>query len=292
VVIGGGPTGVELAGAISDIAKLYMRHDFRHIDPANARVLILEGSPAILSAYPEDLQQSAIEQLKQLGVKVRLNAHVSDVQPGYVMIGDERIDSVVTLWAAGVQASPLGKLLGVETDRRGCVMVDQFLHPAGHPEMFVCGDLAHVEADDPDLSRFRDAGGKLILTHAANDQLILVDGSIGYYRRVIDVIGGEKATKEFARFFVSEGDGHCLCLHPGPGILAADAMAALMRWVEQGIAPDEILAKEIDVMSGDVLATRPVYAYPMVPQYRGKGDAKDAASFRPVHLSERGRSRE
>ena len=147
VVIGGGPTGVELAGAISDIAKLYMRHDFRHIDPANARVLILEGSPAILAAYPEDLQQSAVEQLKQLGVKVRVNAHVSDVQPGYVMVGDERIDSVVTLWAAGVQASPLGKLLGVETDRRGCVMVDKFLHPAGHPEVFVCGDLAHVESD-------------------------------------------------------------------------------------------------------------------------------------------------
>jgi NADH:ubiquinone reductase (H+-translocating) len=145
VIIGGGPTGVELAGAISDIAKLYMSKDFRHIDPSMAQVLILEGSPAILAAYPPDLQRKAGEQLKALGVNFRTNAHVSDVQPGYVMVGDERIDAVVTLWAAGVQASPLGKLLGVETDRRGCVMVDSHLNPPGHPEIFICGDLAHVE---------------------------------------------------------------------------------------------------------------------------------------------------
>jgi len=145
VIIGGGPTGVELAGAISDIAKLYMSKDFRHIDPSMAQVLILEGSPAILAAYPADLQRKAGEQLKALGVKFRTNAHVSDVQPGYVMAGDERIDAVVTLWAAGVQASPLGKLLGVATDRRGCVLVDSHLNPPDHPEIFICGDLAHVE---------------------------------------------------------------------------------------------------------------------------------------------------
>jgi NADH dehydrogenase len=145
VVIGGGPTGVELAGAISDIAKLYMAKDFRHIDPGTAKVQILEGSPNILAAYPPDLQKKAAEQLNALGVSIRTNAHVSDVQPGYVMVGDERIDSAVTLWAAGVQASPLGKLLGFPTDRRGCVIVDQFLNPPGHPEIFICGDLAHVE---------------------------------------------------------------------------------------------------------------------------------------------------
>jgi NADH dehydrogenase len=145
VIVGGGPTGVELAGAISDIAKLYMAKDFRHIDPSMAQVLILEGSPSILAAYPADLQRKAGEQLNALGVKCRTNAHVSDVQPGYVMVGDERIDAVVTLWAAGVQASPLGKLLGVETDRRGCVLVDGHLNPPGHPEIFICGDLAHVE---------------------------------------------------------------------------------------------------------------------------------------------------
>jgi NADH:ubiquinone reductase (H+-translocating) len=147
VIIGGGPTGVELAGAISDIAKLYMYKDFRHIDPSMAQVLILEGSPNILAAYPADLQSKAGEQLNGLGVTYRTGAHVTDVQPGYVMVGDERIDAVVTLWAAGVQASPLGKLLGVETDRRGCVIVDDHLNPPGHPEIFICGDLAHFEQD-------------------------------------------------------------------------------------------------------------------------------------------------
>jgi NADH dehydrogenase len=147
VVIGGGPTGVELAGAISDIARLYMAKDFRHINPSSAQVLILEGSPKLLTAYPDDLQRKALEQLNALGIRVRLGAHVSDVQPGYVMVGEEKIDSVVTLWAAGVQASPLGKLLGAETDKRGCVLVDEHLNPAGHPEIFVLGDLAHFMQD-------------------------------------------------------------------------------------------------------------------------------------------------
>lgn len=145
VVVGGGPTGVELAGAISDIARLYMAKDFRHINPATARVMILEGSPHLLAAYPEDLQQKALEQLKDLGVDVRTEARVTDIQPGYVMIGEEKLLSAVTLWAAGVQASPLGKALGLPVDKRGCVLVDQFLNPEGHPEIFVCGDLAHVE---------------------------------------------------------------------------------------------------------------------------------------------------
>jgi NADH dehydrogenase len=147
VIIGGGPTGVELAGAISDIAKLYMTRDFRHIDPSTAQVLILEGSPKILGAYPPDLQEKAIEQLQGLGVKLCTGSHVTDVQPGYVMVGKERIDSVCTLWGAGVQASPLGELLGVETDRKGSVLVDGFLNPKGLENVFVCGDLAHFEQD-------------------------------------------------------------------------------------------------------------------------------------------------
>jgi NADH dehydrogenase len=145
IIIGGGPTGVELAGAICDIAKIYMMRDFRHIDPAMANVVILEGSPTILAAYPPDLRQKAVEQLNRLGVEVRTGAHVTDVQPGYVMVGDERINSVVTLWAAGVQASPLGKLLGCPTDKRGAVIVDRYLNPPGYTDVFVCGDLAHVE---------------------------------------------------------------------------------------------------------------------------------------------------
>ncbi len=151
VVIGGGPTGVELAGAISDIAQLYMRHDFRHIDPSKSRVLLLEGSPRILAAYPPDLSAKAEAALARLGVEVHTQTHVTGLGPGWVEAAGKRMDAVVTLWAAGVQASPLGKLLGatpaVKLDRRGCVFVDAFLNPPGLPEVFVLGDLARLEQD-------------------------------------------------------------------------------------------------------------------------------------------------
>ncbi|MGA9670462.1 MAG: NAD(P)/FAD-dependent oxidoreductase [Terracidiphilus sp.] len=151
VVIGGGPTGVELAGAISDIAQLYMRRDFRHIDPRKSRVMLLEGSPRVLAAYPEDLSAKAEASLTRLGVEVHTNTQVNAVGPGWVEAkgpsGDMRINAVVTLWAAGVQASPLGKLLGAPLDKRGCVLVDDDLNPAGIPEIFVLGDLAHFEQD-------------------------------------------------------------------------------------------------------------------------------------------------
>jgi NADH dehydrogenase len=151
VVIGGGPTGVELAGAISDIAQLYMRRDFRHIDPRKSRVLLLDGSPRVLGTYPADLSAKAEKALEKLGVEVRTHTQVTGVGPGWVEAGGQRIESVVTLWAAGVQASPLGKLLasspGVELDKRGCVMVNEHLNPAGLPNVFVLGDLAHFEQD-------------------------------------------------------------------------------------------------------------------------------------------------
>lgn len=147
VVIGGGPTGVELAGAISDIAKLYMRHDFRHIDPSKARVLLVDNGPRVLAAYPPDLSAKAEIELKRLGVEVLTNTHVTEVGAGWVEANGNRIEAAVTLWAAGVQASPLGKLLGAPIDRRGCVIVDDRLNPPGMPEIFVLGDLAHVEED-------------------------------------------------------------------------------------------------------------------------------------------------
>jgi NADH dehydrogenase len=147
VVIGGGPTGVELAGAISDIAQLYMRHDFRHIDPAKSRVLLLDGSPRVLAAYPPDLSGKAEATLKRLGVEVHTGTQVTAVGPGWVEAGGRRFDAVVTLWAAGVQASPLGKMLSAPTDHRGCVMVDEHLNPPGLPQVFVLGDLAHFEQD-------------------------------------------------------------------------------------------------------------------------------------------------
>ena len=159
VVIGGGPTGVELAGAISDIAQLYMRHDFRHIDPAKSRVLLLDGGPRVLAAYPEDLSAKAEATLQRLGVEVHTKTQVTAVGPGWVEANGQRIDAAVTLWAAGVHASPLGKMLAaqpaadsavkpkVNLDRRGCVIVDDNLNPPGLPEVFVLGDLAHFEQD-------------------------------------------------------------------------------------------------------------------------------------------------
>jgi len=147
VVIGGGPTGVELAGAICDIAQLYMRHDFRHIDPTKARVLLLDGGPRVLAAYPEDLSAKAEASLTRLGVEVHTKTQVTGVGPGWVEASGQRFESAVTLWAAGVQASSLGKLLGAPLDRRGCVIVDNRLNPPGLPEVFVLGDLAHFEQD-------------------------------------------------------------------------------------------------------------------------------------------------
>jgi NADH:ubiquinone reductase (H+-translocating) len=151
VVIGAGPTGVELAGAISDIAQLYMRHDFRHIDPTQSRVMLLDGGKRVLAAYPEDLSAKAEAELKRLGVEVHLQTQVTRIGPGWVeaqgLHGNFQTEAAVTLWAAGVEASSLGKLLGAPLDKRGCVLVDNQLNPPALPEVFVLGDLAHFEQD-------------------------------------------------------------------------------------------------------------------------------------------------
>ena len=151
VVIGGGPTGVELAGAISDISRRYMKHDFRGIDPRRAKIILLEGGPRVLPAFPEDLSASAQRQLEQIGVEVRTGALVTNVEPGMVTVGAERIPASVILWSAGVAASPLGKLLGSPTDRAGRVLVEPDLSLPGHPEVLVAGDLAAAKMPDGNL---------------------------------------------------------------------------------------------------------------------------------------------
>jgi NADH dehydrogenase len=142
VVVGAGPTGVELAGAISDISKRYMESDFRAIDPKHARIILLEGGPRVLPAYPPDLSASAEKQLRDLGVEVRTNALVTNIEPHAVTVGQEKIPATVVLWGAGVSASPLGKMLGVPTDHAGRVIVEPDLTIPGHPEICVVGDLA------------------------------------------------------------------------------------------------------------------------------------------------------
>jgi len=145
VIVGGGPTGVELAGSIAEIAQKVMAKDFRGIDPTRARVVLLEAGPRILPAYPEDLSRSAERQLRNLGVDVLVGRAVTGLQPGKVLVGEEVIASNVTLWAAGVKASPLGNILGAPIDRAGRVKVSQDLSLPGHPEVFVVGDLADIK---------------------------------------------------------------------------------------------------------------------------------------------------
>jgi NADH dehydrogenase len=146
-IIGGGPTGVELAGAIQDISTFLLKHEYRSIDPAACKVLLLEGSPRILAHYPDELSRKAEIQLRKLGVEVHTKTKVTQVDSDSVWIDDVRLPSTVTIWAAGVEASPLGKYFRGNTDRSGAVVVNEFLNPKGYPDIFVCGDLAHFEQD-------------------------------------------------------------------------------------------------------------------------------------------------
>ena len=154
VVVGGGPTGVELAGTLGEISRQTLRHDFRHIDPSESSILLLEGSPSILGSYVPELRDKARAQLERLGVQVRPDARVVGIDPGGVTLAPmdgkpgERIPSRTVLWAAGVAASPLAKSLGVPLDRAGRVLVEPDLSVPGHPEIFVIGDVAAVKQDE------------------------------------------------------------------------------------------------------------------------------------------------
>ncbi len=145
VVVGAGPTGVELAGALVEIAVHSLGEDFDVIDPTRARVLLVEGATQVLPVYPPDLSHSARRQLETLGVEVITGAMVAEIdREGITLTDGSRIEAGLVLWAAGVQASPLGAMLGVETDRTGRVTVEGDLSLPGHPEVFVSGDLATV----------------------------------------------------------------------------------------------------------------------------------------------------
>jgi NADH dehydrogenase len=151
-VIGGGPTGVELAGTLAEIARHTLKGDFRNIDPGKARVLLIEAGPRVLSTFTEDLSAKARKQLEKLGVEVHTGAAVSEIGQDFVRFGDQRVAARTILWAAGVAASPLGKQLaqatnGIELDRAGRVRVQPDLSLPGHPEIFVAGDLASISMD-------------------------------------------------------------------------------------------------------------------------------------------------
>lgn len=141
-VVGGGPTGVELAGALAEIAKQTLRDEFRRIEPELARIVLLEAGPAILPSFPQNLRDAARRMLRSLGVEVWENTMVTGVEPGAVHLGADHLTARTVVWAAGVTASPLGKLLDVPVDRSGRVQVEKDLSVPGHPGIFVVGDLA------------------------------------------------------------------------------------------------------------------------------------------------------
>ncbi len=147
-VVGGGPTGVELAGAVAEIAHKVLASDFTTIDPRSARVVLVEAGPRILAAFDPKMSASAVRQLQKLGVEVMTGAAVTNIDEEHVYFADRVMPASVVLWAAGVSASPLGKMLGASTDRAGRVLVDPDLALPGHPEVMVLGDLASVKRED------------------------------------------------------------------------------------------------------------------------------------------------
>jgi NADH dehydrogenase len=169
VVVGGGPTGVEMAGAIAEIARFSLARDFRHIDTRDARVILVEAGNRILATFPESLGRKALRDLQRLGVHVRLGQPVSEIAPGEVKIGDETIAANTVIWAAGVNASSLSRSLGAEVDRAGRVLVNPDLSVPGHPEIFVIGDMASLTAGGrqplPGVAQVAMQGGE---TAAAN----------------------------------------------------------------------------------------------------------------------------
>lgn len=147
IVIGGGPTGVEVAGALAEIRRYALRRDFRRIDPREATVMLLEGGERILTSYPPELSEKAKYELRRLGVEVRESTLVTDVRPGYVVAGGWTIPTQTVVWAAGNVASPLMKTLDCPLDRSGRPIVEPDCTIPGHPEVFVIGDTAHFHDD-------------------------------------------------------------------------------------------------------------------------------------------------
>jgi NADH dehydrogenase len=176
VVIGGGPTGVEMAGAIAEISRYTLAKDFRHIDPSQARIILIEGEPRLLAAYPEDLSANAKKQLMDLGVEVRTNSRATNLTEAGVQVDGEFVPCRVKIWAAGNNASFVGNTLGIPVDRVGRVIVKDDLTIPGHPEVQVIGDLANFSHQTgeplPGISPVAMQQGR----HAARNVLAMIRG--------------------------------------------------------------------------------------------------------------------
>jgi NADH:ubiquinone reductase (H+-translocating) len=208
VVIGGGPTGVELAGTLAEIARHALKHEFRAIRPEQTRILLIEGNPRVLGTYSEELSQKAKEQLERLGVEVRTSHMVTRVEPGAVVVGEERIPAQVILWAAGVAASPLGRRLGVPVDRAGRVLVQPDLSIAGRQEVFVIGDLAALADESgkmlPGVAQVAIQQGEYVAKTIARDLEHQPRRSFHYHDKgSLATIGRAAAVAQFPKFSLS-----------------------------------------------------------------------------------------
>ncbi len=203
VVIGGGATGVELAGTLAEIARHTLRGEFRRFDPSKARVVLVEGTDRLLPPYPADLSEKARLQLERLGVNVWLGKRVTGVDADGVMLGNENIASRTVLWAAGVASSPLGRSLGAPLDRAGRVQVEGDLSVPGHPEIFVAGDLASVKGV-PGIAPAAKQMGR----HAAKNVILRISNQTTRAFRYRDygqlaTIGRNAAVADFGRVKLS-----------------------------------------------------------------------------------------
>ncbi|MEY4579338.1 MAG: hypothetical protein RL701_4041 [Pseudomonadota bacterium] len=207
VVIGGGPTGVELAGALAEIAGRTLASDFRSFDPRTTRVVLAEAGPRVLPAFAEELSERAKEQLEALGIEVRIGKPVTDIGPDYVEIAGDRIEARTIVWAAGVSASPLTKDLGVPLDRAGRVCVGEDLTIPGHPEVFVVGDLISKKQGDkplPGVAQLALQSG----AHAARNVVLSLNEQssqpfVYFDKGSMATIGRNKAIAQFGRVKIS-----------------------------------------------------------------------------------------
>ena len=208
VVVGAGPTGVELAGTLAEIAHHAMTHEFRNVKPEQSRILLIEGGPRVLAAYSEALSSKAQKQLQHLGVEVRTSQTVTRIEPGAVWVGDERIAAAVVLWAAGVAASPLGRKLGVPLDRAGRVLVQSDLSIPAHPEVFVIGDLAALRDEQgkmlPGVAQVAIQQGKWAAETIARDLNHQPRRTFRYHDKgSLATIGRAAAVAQFGKFELS-----------------------------------------------------------------------------------------
>lgn len=205
VIVGGGPTGVELAGAIGEMSRFTLAKDFRNINAKSTRIFLMEAGPRILAAFPQDLVDRATRDLEKLGVQVWTSSRVASIDENGVTVGDERIASATVIWAAGVEAGSLGRDTDLETDRNGRIVVESDLSVAGHPNVFVAGDQAHTKTEDggslPSLAPVAVQQGTFVAKTILNDLAGKARSEFRYRDKgIMATIGRNKAIAKSGRW--------------------------------------------------------------------------------------------